>query len=76
MQRANLQYWKKHHSCFSVAGYFAILCMHEFLRAVAYFIVALFKGPAREVFQYKMRRSATCFKWLIFPASVRLSSSN
>ena len=76
MQRANLQYWKKHHSRFSVAGYFAILCMQEFLRAVAYFIAALFKGHAREVFQYKMRRSATCLKWLIFPASVRLSSSN
>jgi GT2 family glycosyltransferase len=66
MQRANLQYWKKHHSRFSVASYFVILCMQELLRAAAYSIAALIKGPAREVFQFKMRRSATCLKWLIF----------
>jgi GT2 family glycosyltransferase len=71
MQRANLQYWKKHHPRFSVVSYFVILCMQELLRALAYSIAGLIKGPAREVFQFKMRRSATCIKWLLSSALAR-----
>jgi GT2 family glycosyltransferase len=69
MQRANLQYWKKHHSCLSVASYIAIMCMQELLRTAGYSIAGLIKGPAREGFQFKLRRSVTCLKWLIFSAS-------
>jgi GT2 family glycosyltransferase len=68
MHRANLQYWKKHHSCLAVAGYFVIMCVHELLRAVGYFIAGLIKPPTRESYQHKIRRSVTCLKWLIFSA--------
>src|SRR5208283_3259484 len=68
MHRADLRYWKKHHSYFSVASYFVILCMHESLRAAGYSIGGLIKGPARGVYQFKMRRSLTCLKWLFFSA--------
>ncbi len=68
MHRANLQYWKKHHSCFSVAGYFVIMCMHELLRTAGYCIAGLIKRPARELYQFKMKRSLTCLKWLAFSA--------
>jgi len=78
MQRANLQYWKKHHSCLSVATYFVIMCVQELLRTAAYSIAGLIKGSTREVFHFKMRRSVTCLKWLIFSGlgSRHLSSSN
>ena len=31
-QRADLQYWKKHHSRIATAGYFLISCLHLLLR--------------------------------------------
>jgi GT2 family glycosyltransferase len=78
MHRANLQYWKKHHSCFSVAGYFVVTCMHELLRAAGYCIAGFIKRPPRDSYQFKLRRSLACLKWLIFSGlGVRnLRSSN
>jgi GT2 family glycosyltransferase len=62
--RADLQYWKKHHSKLSVAGFLAISCLHLFLRASAYSIAGLLSRSARETYQYKARRSLLCLKWL------------
>jgi GT2 family glycosyltransferase len=68
MHRASLQYWKKHHSRFAVAGYFVIMCLHELLRAGGYFIAALIKPPARKSNLFKMRRGVACLKWLVLSA--------
>jgi len=78
MHRADLRYWKKHHSCLSVATYFVIMCVQELLRTAAYSIAGLIKGSTREVFHFKMRRSVACLKWLIFSGlgSRHLPSSN
>jgi GT2 family glycosyltransferase len=78
MKRANLQYWKKHHSWFAVVSYFAIMCVQELLRSAAYSIAGLIKGSTREVFHFKMRRSLICLKWLISSglSSGRLPSGN
>jgi GT2 family glycosyltransferase len=64
-QRADLQYWRKHHSRLAVAGYFLISCLHVFLRAVGYSIALVFKRSARQVYQYKLKRSISCLRWLI-----------
>jgi GT2 family glycosyltransferase len=78
MHRADLQYWKKHHSRFSVVSYFVILCLQELLHAAGYYVAGLIKTGAREVYQFKMRRSVTCLKWLVFSAlgvrNLRLSN--
>jgi GT2 family glycosyltransferase len=65
MQKANLQYWVKHHSWLGVASYFVILCLHQSLRATVYYAAALLKRRARQTYQYKARRSLTCLKCLV-----------
>lgn len=63
-QRADLQYWKKHHSKIAVACYFLISCLHMLLRAIGYSIGLLFQ-PAQQSWQYKVTRSCACLKWMI-----------
>ena len=69
MQRADLQYWKKHHSSFGVAGYFVLSCLHLFLRAIGYSIAALLRKPMRHIYEFKVKRSVLCLRWLIFSFS-------
>jgi hypothetical protein len=64
-QRADLQYWKKHHSQLAVICYFLLCCLHLALRACGYFLVFLFKMRKRQVYRHKMRRSFACLKWLL-----------
>jgi GT2 family glycosyltransferase len=77
-QRADLQYWKKHHSDLAVLCYFLISCLHLALRAIGYSIAALLKKPARQTYEYKVKRSVECLKWLISSSrqtgQVRLSN--
>jgi GT2 family glycosyltransferase len=63
--RADLQYWKKHHSYLAVVSYFVISCLHLLLRAVGYSIAALLKKPSQQIYRYKVRRSVLCLRWLI-----------
>jgi GT2 family glycosyltransferase len=63
--KADLQYWKKHHSTPAVASYFVIVCLHLSLRGIVYSIAGLFRKPARQVNQYKAKRSLISLGWLI-----------
>jgi GT2 family glycosyltransferase len=65
-QRADLQYWRKHHSHLTVALYFLISCLHLLLRMVGYSIAAMLKKPGRQVYSYKVKRSLRCLQWLVF----------
>jgi GT2 family glycosyltransferase len=64
-QRADLQYWRKHHSRLAVACFFAISCLHVSLRAAGYSIAVIFKRSARQLYQYKVKRNVSCLRWLI-----------
>ena len=64
-QRADLQYWKKHHSGPAVFCYFLLCCLHLFLRAAGYSLAQLVNVRARQVYHYKMMRSVACLKWLL-----------
>jgi len=63
--RADLHYWKKHHSRAAVAIYFLISCLHVLLRVIGYSIAYAIKSPARRIYQYKIKRSVMCLRWLI-----------
>jgi GT2 family glycosyltransferase len=63
-QRADLLYWKKHHSRLSVACYFIISCMHLMLRAVGYAFVLGYATQSREVYRLKFKRSIACLRWM------------
>jgi GT2 family glycosyltransferase len=64
-QKADLQYWKKHHTFAAVISYFLISCLHLSLRVIAYSIAGLFKTGAQQTYAYKSKRSVLCLKWLI-----------
>jgi GT2 family glycosyltransferase len=65
-QRADLQYWKKHHSRIAAMFFFLISCLHLLLRTVGYSFALLLRKSARHVYQYKIKRSLACLKWLFF----------
>jgi hypothetical protein len=64
MQRADLQYWKKHHSRPAVACYFLISCLHLTLRAVGYTIAAWFARETRQAYRHKISRSVAGLHWM------------
>jgi GT2 family glycosyltransferase len=63
-QRADLQYWKKHHSRPAVAVFFLICCLHLVLRAIGYTLALGFKRNERQAYRHKVGRSLACLKWM------------
>jgi len=69
-QRADLQYWKKHHSRMATACFFLISCLHLLLRVAGYSLAFLFHQGARQDYCYKVKRSFACLKWLFSESSM------
>lgn len=63
-QKADLQYWKKYHSDTAVVCYLLISSLHMLLRMVGYSF-RIFLNPAEPNWQYKVRRSWACLKWIL-----------
>jgi GT2 family glycosyltransferase len=64
MQRADLQYWKKHHSRLAAGCFFLISCLRLVLRVIGYSFALLLGTPARKVYCFKVKRSLACLKWM------------
>ena len=64
MNRANLQYFRKHHGAWGVAGFWLTMWMQQLVRVLGYGAVYLFKQKQRAAAAYKVRRSAVCLLWL------------
>ena len=65
MRRANLQYWVKYHSGFSVRLFVLITLFHQAVRAAAYSAtVALLRGGRASSAMYKRQRSLAAIRWL------------
>jgi GT2 family glycosyltransferase len=72
-QRADLQYWKKHHGWVARGGYFLISCAYHLFRMVGYAAVAVVKrGPAADA-RFKLRRSFLCLRWMLTPNRSKVS---
>jgi GT2 family glycosyltransferase len=71
-QRADLQYWKKHHSRVATACFFLISCLHLLLRTAGYSLALLLHNGARHIYQHKVKRSVVCLKWLFSESSAVL----
>lgn len=76
MQRADLQYWRKHHSRTAAACFFLISCLRLTLRVAGYSIALLLDAPARKVYRFKVQRSLACLKWMISGRSPRATLPN
>jgi GT2 family glycosyltransferase len=67
-QKADTQYWRKHHSWLGVRSYVAIALLHHGLRVTGYW----FKGWYGRLLKHditsacdKVERSAACVRWLL-----------
>jgi GT2 family glycosyltransferase len=66
MQRADLQYWRKHHSRMSYCVYYGLSCLHHLFRVVGHLCAGL-RGSARrrDNNHAKANRSAAALAFLL-----------
>jgi GT2 family glycosyltransferase len=64
-QRANFQYWKKHHGRLSQLAYYAIECVDQAVRVMGYLPVLLAPNVNRAETSFKIRRSWFCMLWML-----------
>lgn len=64
MQRANLRYWKKHHSCFEQIVFLFIIFSHHAIRAIGGIVFYVIAPSKREYTYFKIKRNLSCIKWL------------
>ncbi len=63
-QRANLQFWRKHHGRLGAASYRLVVYLHESLRLLGHGVRFLVKGSARAEAALKVKRSWACIRTL------------
>lgn len=68
MQRADLQYWKKHHGMPSWILYVSISCLHHALRFIGQSVSYVFLPSQREKTLPKIKRSLASVRWLFQPS--------
>lgn len=65
MQKANLQYWQKHHSRTGQIAFLASQLVHDSMRCLVYSMFALFGKSRRERVGWKAKRSLACIRWIL-----------
>lgn len=65
MQRANLQYWKKHRGLLACSVNYGILLVHHVLRLMGYSAAYLIRAENRTEVAAKIRRSWVLLAWMI-----------
>lgn len=62
-QKADVQYWRKHHSRLAVTGYCVVALLHHVLRVIGHSVKACIgrENGAR----FKVQRSVACIRWLL-----------
>jgi GT2 family glycosyltransferase len=63
-QRANLQYWNKHHGSLKMIGFFLIAMLHQLIRLIGHGILYITRLSKRNESVLKISRSFTCIRWL------------
>ena len=65
MQKADLQYWKKHHGNMMRCFYKATLYLLQFNRLFTNSLLYIFPFKKKDEKLFKIKRSAACLKWLV-----------
>jgi GT2 family glycosyltransferase len=65
MQRANLQYWRKHHGPLSYCVYYSVVFIHHLLRLLGHFCVAALGRNERRGHATKGKRSWAALGYLL-----------
>ena len=63
--RANIQYFQRHHSKLGVVGFCLAIWLHEVIRIAGYGSLYLLERRGREEAGAKMKRSFACLLWLM-----------
>lgn len=63
-QRADYQYWRKHHSKFEMGAYFCICMLHHFIRFIGQGLLLPFSNIYEQRLS-KAQRSGYCLLWLL-----------
>lgn len=65
MNRANLQYFRKHHGPFAVAGFWFAMCLQQAVRILGYGLLYTFRAASRSISSHKVERSVACLRMLL-----------
>lgn len=65
MQRADLQYWQKHHSRTSVALYLAFCVLHHLVRILGHRLAAVLMANRSASHIHRAECSSVCLKWML-----------
>jgi len=65
MNKANLQYFQKHHSWLAQKAFLVALLMHESIRYVAFSTLSVLSQRWHDQVAWKAQRSIACIKWLL-----------
>lgn len=65
MQKADLQYWNKHHSSLAADSYVLVAVLHHSLRIIGHWSIAVLVGKGKPERLTKVRESVACLRWLI-----------
>ena len=65
MQKADMQYWRKHHGRIAAAIDRMIILLHHTLRVFVRALQYAFCQSHRETVGFKLRRSAACIRWVL-----------
>lgn len=60
MEKADLQFWKKHHGKLAETAYKVLLIFRHFLRLISGVLQYVFSVPDRKTAQFKLRRNIAC----------------
>jgi len=64
MNRANLQYFRKHHGWPRVVAFWLMMWLHQILRVIGYGFLYFFRQSDRPAAAFKVQRSFACLRWL------------
>jgi GT2 family glycosyltransferase len=65
LQKADLQYWEKHHGLFGRYAYAMIILFRQTLRIIYGAVRYVIRPPERDVISFKLKRSLACIRWLL-----------
>jgi GT2 family glycosyltransferase len=65
MQRADLQYWRKHHSRIAVALYVAFSVLHHLIRIVGHRAAAVVVPEQSSSHLHRAKCSSVCLEWMM-----------
>jgi len=71
MQKADLQYWKKHHGRLRQFCYILIVLMRHLFRLIGFVIAYPIKSKGRSQIKLKMQQSLACIQWLLHLRTIK-----